>query len=145
MNILLYTNNSEDNKLVKDLTLLATFTGELKEATDVLNPVITLTGIDEHIYKLNYVFIPELGRYYFVTDIESVNNNLWALTLHVDVLMSYQTDILNLSGILARQEYNYNMELRDTNIPTLQKTNIQYMKFPNTFSKYRIVMPILGN
>lgn len=145
MNILLYTNNSEDNRLVKDLTLLATFEGELKEATDVLNPVITLTGIDEHIGSVNYVFIPELGRYYFVTDIESVNNNLWALTLHVDVLMSYQDDILNLYGIIERQEYNYNMDLRDTNIPTLQKTNIQYIKFPNTFTKYRIVMPILGN
>ena len=60
MRIELYTNNSEVEKAVKDLTTLQTLEGTLRETTSILNPTIKIEGLTD-IEKINYMYIPEFG------------------------------------------------------------------------------------
>lgn len=49
----------------------------------------------------NYCYIPDFDRYYFISNITSVRTNLWRIDCSVDVLMSYQAEILNLDVIVS--------------------------------------------
>lgn len=61
----------------------------LKDGSDLLTPV----------FKLNYSGVPSWsmmqfeGRYYFITDIASIRQDLWEITAAVDVLATYKADI----------------------------------------------------
>lgn len=63
--------------------------------------------------KINYVYIEEFDRYYFVEDMIVVRNDLYQLNLRVDVLMSFKNDILDLSALVLRNENDYNLEIDD--------------------------------
>ena len=102
MNIVLYVNNSEQNKINKSLSNPATFSGVLKEETSIINPVI-LMEVDNP-YNYNYAFIPEFNRYYFISNITSVNNKMWRISFKVDVLESFKNEILASSAILSDTE-----------------------------------------
>ena len=102
MNIVLYVNNSEQNKINKSLSNPATFSGVLKEETSIINPVI-LMEVDNP-YNYNYAFIPEFNRYYFISNITSVNNKMWRISLKVDVLESFKNEILASSAIISDTE-----------------------------------------
>ena len=102
MNITLYVNNSEKNKIGKNLTNDFSLTGTLRDATNIINPVILLelNEIDNH----NYCYIPNFNRYYFITDITVIRTGLFAIYLMVDVLESFKTEIENLSVILLNTQ-----------------------------------------
>lgn len=114
MTILLYNSTAELNVLNKsgNLTLVTTLTGTLREGCNVRDPQI-LVELNS-IPNFNYAYIPELSRYYFVRDIDNVNNKLWILKLHVDVLMTYRTNILQLKAEVARNEFDYDLLLEDS-------------------------------
>lgn len=80
----------------------------LKTPTSVLNPVIV---VEANVLNVTYGYIPDFGRYYFVSDIVSVNNSTWELHLHVDVLATYKSEILSTEAYIARATYG------NTNIP----------------------------
>lgn len=111
--ITLYINSAEPKRLDKTdyLTQIATLEGTLREATSVTTPTIILKLDDKP--NFNYVYINEFNRYYFVEDIVSIRNNLWSVSLSVDVLMSYKLAILNCSGFVERNEFNFNSKLID--------------------------------
>ena len=102
MEIILYKNHSEKNKIGKSLTDQISYTGTLKDETSVINPVILLEAGNLSLY--NYAYIPDFHRYYFIRDIVSVRTGLWRLTFDVDVLESFKSGILNLNVILSDSE-----------------------------------------
>lgn len=61
----------------------------------------------------NYAYIPELQRYYFITDIKPLTNVLWEIDMKCDVLMSFKEEILQLNGVIARNEFDYNLDITD--------------------------------
>ena len=87
--------------MLDTLTAL-TLTGELRKSTSVKNPVIVVESTDA-IIGYNYCFITEFARYYFITDIKSVRNGLWEVSMRVDVLMSFQSDILSSEAIIDHE------------------------------------------
>jgi len=145
MIINLMKNNSPNNKIYKSATLIQSVSGELRSDTDIINPVVEVSGIDSNITNINYAYIPDFKRYYYVDDIVVIAPNLVQLNMTVDVLMSHADEIMNQYAVIERQQYDFNMELRDVNIPTLNATRIQYIKFPNSFTNYKMVIPLLGN
>ena len=145
MTITLYTNNSENNALNKYLTELTTLTGDLREETSVLDPDVLLTHIDEYIESVNYAYIEEFNRYYFVTGIESVRNNLWRLTCHVDVLYTYREQIRSNRAIVERNEVEYDLKLNDGLFKTQQNPRIAQFPFPSGFNTWNFVIAIAGN
>lgn len=102
MNITLYINKSEKNKIGKNLSNDFPLSGALRDATNIINPVI-LIELNE-IGNYNYCYIPEFNRYYFITDITVIRTGLFAISLMVDVLESFQTSIKNLSVILLNTQ-----------------------------------------
>ena len=107
MKLYLYSVNDGDNVINKSLGKSIEINIVLKSDTDIINPVIlleTIPGVD--FTDFNYCHIPELGRYYFISSIQNVNNSLWRLYCECDVLMTYKQDILNSKARLFRSIRN---------------------------------------
>ncbi len=145
MHITLYTNSSERINLTKDITQLAALEGTLREETSMLDPVLVLTGIDSYLSTMNYLYIQEFGRYYFINSIKSVRNGLWEISCHVDVLFTYKNSILEQSAIVARQENNFNLLLNDGMFRTTQKPRIATYNFPAGFTDFDYVIALAGD
>lgn len=123
-NIKLYNNTSPVEKIGKDLTgELIISDVVLKRDTSILRPVL-LVSAESSVYLYNYMYIEEFGRYYFIDDIRSVNNNIWEISAHVDVLETYKEAILSNSAIIENTERNgANMYLYD---PEIMKVNCKH-------------------
>lgn len=99
MDIVLYVTGSERQAVRKTLQNSFELTGSLRGESSVINPsfLIELTNPSQY----NYCFIPEFNRYYFISNITSVRTNIWRIDCSVDVLMSFQAQILNLDVIVS--------------------------------------------
>lgn len=133
MEITLYTNESEKNKLEKTITNSILLEGNLRDESSIINPIILISSNKEDIpYMYNYAYIPAFGRYYFITDIESVRTGIWRVSMHVDVLMSYKEQIKNLNVIINNsEETGANNYLSGNQWITNVKNTTSIVNFPN--------------
>lgn len=103
MLLTLYKTLDGGNVINKVLTDPTDFNINLKRDVDIINPsllMVELTGVD---YKeFNYAHIPELGRFYFIRGVDSVNASLWRLDCECDYLETYKLDILNSQASYKR-------------------------------------------
>lgn len=113
--IQLYNNISEPERIGKALSPTVSFTGSLKDQTSIINPTIIVDS--PSVPSGNYARIDAFGRYYFITDISSVRNNLWEIKMHVDVMQTYETQIKNTTQMIDRQEFSYNDYIQDNLVP----------------------------
>lgn len=144
MNIQFFTNLSEKNAVNKNITQLFDFSGTLREESSIIDPVITVTGLT-NLPVINYAYIPEFGRYYFITNIKCVRNNYFQVTMHVDVLMTYKVEILSNSAIIERNEIEYDLKINDGLFKTQQNPRIAQFEFPNGFTNWDFVLAVAGN
>ena len=135
LSVTLYNSASPVEKIGKTLTAGGSYSCSLKDATSVLNPVLIIRTSDP-VYNYNYLYIQEFGRYYFINDIKSVNNNVWEISAHVDVLETYKAAILSNEAVIRRQDKLFNLYLDDSDFHVLNYERVQTLKFPaNAFSK----------
>lgn len=128
----LYQNESPVEKIGKTLSNSHTISDVvLKRDTSILRPVLLINSVQD-IYTYNYMYISEFGRYYFIDDIRSINNNMWEISAHVDVLETYKTDILSNTAVLKRQEKKFNLYLDDPEFKVLNNYRIQTKRFAGT-------------
>ncbi len=102
MVITLCNNFSELNKINKNISAGIELSGTLRDKTNVINPDIIIEI--ENPTGYNYCYIPSFGRYYYITDMQSVRNGLWRIMLKVDVLMSFKASIMGVPIILSGSE-----------------------------------------
>ena len=102
MNITFYKNSSEKEKIGKSLSSGLTLSGNLRDECSITSPSILVEATS--LVDYNYCYISEFKRYYFISDITSVRNNLWRVSLKCDVLESFKSDILNSSCIVNKQQ-----------------------------------------
>ena len=153
MNIKLYTYTNEKNAIEKKTTQLADLTGDLRSEVDILNPVVTveIDGTDltqtEILTKANYAYIADFGRYYFITGIKGVGKGLAEISMHVDVLYSWKTQILAQSCVIARSEKpTYAcMHLTDSYIRTYNNPYHCTKKFPAGFTDTNVILTVAGS
>lgn len=86
-------NKSEYNTINKNTELIVEKTITLKNDCDLVNPYVVLK-LDDVLFSSNYAYIPKFKRYYFITGIEILSKTLVAVSMHVDVLESFKSDIL---------------------------------------------------
>ena len=140
--IVLQTNNSDDNVLNKNVTDLTTVNGVLKKSTSIINPVIEISGTLPT--NCNYMSIPTFGRKYFITDVVSTGTNRFEVSGHVDVLSTYATQIRGCSGIVARQQKKYNLYIDDGSFKVYQNPLLTIKQFPSGFSTNSFVLAVAG-
>lgn len=145
MNIILYQNISEYNAVNKTINELTTLTGTLREESSIIDPIITISDIDSYVGSMNYAYIPEFNRYYFITNIETIRNKLWRVSFHVDVLYTYREQIKSNSAIIERNETQYDLKLNDGLFKTQQNPRIAQFPFPSGFNTWNFVLAIAGN
>ena len=99
------------------------------------NPIITIEA-PVTLVGYNYCHIPDFSRYYFIVDVKSMRNNLWAVTLRVDVLMSFQNDILNTPAIIDHTSQQNTTNYMESNIwQSLVKDKTDIINFSNGLSE----------
>lgn len=115
MKTVFYTYNGERLKLKKTLTNGKTFNVLLKSGTDkLINLDIALSIEDDTDFKsLNYCYIEDLKRYYFVDNINMYRNKYFILSLKEDILMSFQNDILNATVEVTESDNIFNDDKND--------------------------------
>lgn len=144
MTFILYNNTSPPNKVDKSISEYRRLSGVAREPFSVTDPII-LVELPEGPTNFNYANIIELGRYYYVTGISCVNATLYAVSLHVDVLMTYSNQIRSAYAVVKRQENKYNLYLDDGIFKAYQNTKHKIITFPNGFNGFSYVLALAGN
>lgn len=138
----LYNNASPVNAMDKSLTQITSLTGNLREESNVINPTILFQA--SSISNINYAYIPELSRYYFVQEIESVRTNLWRVHLHVDVLYTYRSQIRQNHALVYRQQNRFDLMLDDGIFRCKQNPRIYRYEFPNGLGDFNYILITAG-
>lgn len=99
MEIILYMTGSERHAIHKTLQNGVELIGVLRGESSVIKPSFLIEMTNPSQY--NYCYIPDFNRYYFITNITSVRTDIWRIDCNVDVLMSFQSQILNLDVIVS--------------------------------------------
>ena len=145
MKIVLYLNTGERERLNKSsyLSLLFELDGYLRAPSSIINPsvVVELPTINpeeivnednelladednieivsdiERVTNANYMYIPEFGRYYYITDIVVLKTHEFMISASVDVLMSNREYILSQRCYIERNEFEFDVSLQDELLP----------------------------
>lgn len=95
MELNLYKCSDGDNVINKTLTEKLTINITLKRDVNITAPQIILMNDNGAFFnQYNYAEIPELGRFYFIDSVTSLNNKMESLALRCDVLETYKDDVL---------------------------------------------------
>jgi len=140
----LYQNKSPDNKIGKDLEQITTLTGTVRDETSILNPVILIED-STALSACNYMFIPEFGRYYYITDIKKPRTGLAELSGRCDVLQSFSGEILANTAVIERQEEQWNLYIDDGTFRVYNNPILITKAFPSGFSGMSYVLAVTGN
>ena len=144
--IKLYTNSSPENFFTKTTTQVGTdLTGDLREGSSIIAPGVrvALASVPANV---NYMYIQDWGRYYFIDDITSVRAGIWELSGRVDVLGSFGTSIKACSGIAHRAESPsaYNVYLDDGSFRSYADPEVITQEFPSGFSNWEYLLVVAG-
>lgn len=129
MELQLFQNESSENTINKDLTLITTKNINLKQSTNLYQTFLVFKndGVTDYS-KINYAKM--LNKYYFVSHETLQNNSLIRLELKEDVLETYKDNILKSSADIIEKSTPNNVR------------NIETSKEVETFKlKSNIVLP----
>lgn len=105
----------------------------LKDQTSINNPTVLLE-YSGNPCTWNYARIDEFQRYYWISEWKSVRNGLWEVSMRVDVLGTYKTNIGASSNYVLRAASDHDMDVSDQMYPTnaqisTHKMGIKYNDF----------------
>ena len=126
----LYVNSSDTNRLSKNISFKASADCDFKAPIDVENPTIYINAGAEYD-DVNYLYIPEFGRYYYAKCIGGTSNTL-TFECTSDPLMSFKSGILNSPAVIARNPWRYDKYIQDNRLPVEARTYRETRKFPVT-------------
>ena len=142
MQVQIYKTSSERHRLSKSLTNQINKTCHILDGTSITDPVIVI-GYDASILTHSYAYITDFGRYYFITNMEVLPGQEIRLSLHVDVLATYATQIKASTARIVRSASNYDKYIPDNMIINKTQTKISQKKLGSGFTsanKYYIMI-----
>ena len=129
MNVILYNNKSDKRQLVKNITEIKTLSATAKGDINIISPTLIIQNTD--MTNINYCYIIELKRYYFLTNYTYITGQRIELHCNVDVLMSYSDDIKKLKVNVLRYEKIQPSYITDSRIPLFSSTKQRVIEFPD--------------
>ena len=96
------------------------------------NIVLSFSEIKNVLSEINYCFISDFNRYYFISDYVLLNGNRVELKLEVDVLHSFKDRIKTLNVLIDRQEFLQSPFFSDGELPVQCKRIIHFKNFSST-------------
>lgn len=133
MQVTLYNNLADPrtvNKLNK-MTAIDTVEAEPFYPLQISTPVFRLK-YNNNIKGINYAYVPELARYYFVGDSTLESGNTMIIPCECDVLMSFRSDIVNLKCVCLRNQHKFNEYITDDLPSSVKATTTNYVMFSDT-------------
>ena len=115
--------------------------------TEIVNPILKLSAFDEDM--CNYVYIPSLRRYYYITGV-TYSKGYYFVNLHVDVLMSFKESIKKQKVLVNRSSKDEatDLYLQDDKFCAEQYTCVKYLPFTggNAFKSNisQFVLAVMG-
>ena len=129
MNVILYNNKSDKRQLVKNIAEIKTISATAKGDINIISPTLIIHNTD--MANINYCYITELKRYYFLTNYTYITGQRIELHCNVDVLMSYADDIKRLKVNVLRYEKIKPSYITDSRIPLFSSTKQRVIEFPD--------------
>lgn len=114
---------------------------DLKDQTQILTPTFILHWTSYPDYN----YCEFMGRYYFISTIESIRNDIWSLSCSVDILATYKANILATSAFVA-YDTAVNTEISDhrLSVKTTQTTVVNSDTFSTIGSGVCAILSITG-
>lgn len=94
--------NSTKRFVASEATSYSTTFKSIKSNTSILNPTLLINGDISYFAKYSVAYIPVFQRYYFITDVSSINNGLLEVSMKCDVLATYRSDVGGYEGCIER-------------------------------------------
>lgn len=138
MRVTLYKNTSENNSVNKDITHVANYDCIVKlDGISLSNPVVVLNYTGQLATDVNYCYLEEYDRYYFIEEIIPSTGSRIILRLKCDLLYTFRNEILELNCIIDKQEKRSksNMYLNDGSFVVQSNQNIEILPFSNGFNE----------
>ena len=136
--ITLYKNTSDRRVLNKNITPVKTYDCRFLENTNMITPIIILnkkiTGGDAYrdFQAVNYAFLELTNRYYFIKEVKLLVGGMLQISLEVDPLLSFKSELLGCSGLCLRNEYNVQPYYVDEELPFLSGRIIERYNIAST-------------
>ena len=146
-NIQLLVTDSDHNVINKNFldALRSEVSVTIKHNTDLINPTFIISGTSDNIYQYNYLSCPFFNRSYYITNITNKAHNLYEIECHVDVLQSYNSQILNHTAIIERSSTKFDSFLNDTQMQRESYNQVQYKKFDYEFRpETTLLLSVIG-
>ena len=130
VNVSFYQAKGDPKRVIKDLTLIATKSCELKGDCSVQSPVLIVKG-DPAAYALcNYMYLPAFKRYYYVDEVVSMPGGMLRISAgKCDLLASAWPYIRDLDAVIDRQQDAWNLYLNDGTFQAQANDMIQTKEF----------------
>ena len=98
-------NCSNDPRVInKSYTVIEVVTADPFGEMTITDPVLRLRRKGNELQGINYIYIPDWIRYYFVTNIKLLSGGIMEISCHIDVLNSFKNAILASNAICVRSE-----------------------------------------
>lgn len=137
MQVDLMKNVSENNVIGKDVVVLSSVDAVLKRNVSGLDIELDLHGVSIDTLNLaNYLYIPTLKRYYYISNVRYDIGNIVTIMCHTDVLQTYADDIRELRVIADKsaESAKSNMYIDDNSFVTENRLVNQIYNFPGGFN-----------
>lgn len=144
MELKLYQNKSDKLEVTKSIDLIDTKSCELKEDTSIITPTFLLSGGVDDYADVNYAYVADFLRYYYIENVTSAGNGMVYISCRVDVLMSFASAIRNNYAIIARNENWFNLYMDDGAFTAYANSIVQTKEFPDGFASPCFVLAVSG-
>ena len=117
-----FTSDSKRENSTKQLTMSATHDCVFKNGCSMLNPTLLLE-LESSTFP-DYTNFKIGNRYYRVTDIISVRNNIFEISGVIDALATYKSEILASTQFVSYSSHKTSIWLPDSRIPVLASETV---------------------
>ncbi|MBO7693044.1 MAG: hypothetical protein J6T10_10480 [Methanobrevibacter sp.] len=126
--LFVYKQNSDNEHLNKDLTFVNIISGNFNHSIGVKNINVDIQDFE---LNFNYVFMPNLNRYYYVDSVEIISADISRLHLKEDVLMTWKNLIMQQKGLITRWQkgnlFQSSRNIVDNRLPLESTKSVEFI------------------